>query len=344
MVQVAIIGLGPVGGSLGLALQEMAAGKGRRTPKAGANGRLPLLVVGYDPEPRVAGEALSRRAVGRVAYSLKEAVEEAGLVIIAQSGPAVRDTLQDIAPLLKPEAIVTDTSSNKVEVLRWAEELLPPEVSFVGGHPVLLPDREVNWESGLQAARADLFQGAIYCIIPGPRASSQAVDTVQDLAYLVGAEPFFLDALEHDGLLAGLNHLPYLLAAAMLATIGASAAWRDLKLLADPAFRHLQQLLSARPADFYQTCFSNRQPLLSWLDRLLAVLGEMRRELAGEEGGGEYLRRIVEKARTAGADWQARRDERLKELEALGAQIPSARQSLLSLFLPYGGRRREERD
>lgn len=336
MIQVSIIGLGAVGGSLGLALQGATTGKGRRASE--------VLVVGYDPEPRVAQEALSRKAIGRVAYNLREAVEEAGLVIIAQSGPAVRDTLQSIAPLLRPEAIVTDTSSSKAEVLRWAEELLPPEVSFVGGHPVFLPDREVDWESGLKAARGDLFQGAIYCITPGIRASSQAVDTVQDLAYLVGAEPFFMEALEHDGLLAGLDHVPYLLAAAMLATIGASAAWRDLKLLADPAFRHLQQLLSARPADFYQTCLLNRQPVLSWLDRLLSVLGEMRRELADEGSAGEYLQHIVEKARAAGADWQARRDERLKELEALGAQIPSARQSLLSLFLPYGGRRREERD
>ncbi len=335
MVQVSIIGLGTVGGSLGLALQGATMGRGRRPE---------VLVVGYDPEPRIAQEALSHRAVGRVAYNWREAVEEAGLVIIAQSGPAIRDTLQNIAPFLKPQAIVTDISSNKVEVLRWAEELLPPEVSFVGGHPVLLPDREVDWESGPRSARADLFQGAIYCITPGLHASSQAVDTVQDLAYLVGAEPFFMDPLEHDGLLAGLDHVPYLLAAAMVATIGASAAWRDLKLLADPAFRHLQQLLNARPADFYRTCLANRQPVLNWLDRLLSILREVRRELAEEENTGEYLRQIVERAREAVADWQARRDERFKELEALGAQIPSARQSLLSLFLPYGGRRREERD
>ncbi len=335
MIQVAIIGLGTVGGSLGMALQGATTGKGRRPE---------VLVVGYDPEPHVAREALSRRAVGRIAYTLREAAEEADLVIIAQSGPAIRDTLQGIAPILKPQSIVTDTSSSKAEVLRWAEELLPAEVSFVGGHPVFLPDREVDWESGLRSARADLFRGAIYCITPGVRASSQAVDTVQDLAYLVGAEPFFLDAQEHDGLLAGLDHVPYLLAAAMLATVGTSAAWRDLKLLADPVFRHLHQILNARPADFYQTCLSNRRPVLSWLDRFLAVLGEMRRELAGEEVAGEYLQHIVEKARAADADWQARRDERLKELEALGAQIPGARQSLLSLFLPYGGRRREERD
>src|SRR3990172_2711027 len=98
-----------------------------------------------------------------------------------------------IAEYLQESTVVTDTASTKAEVLRWAEQLLPSHVSFVGGHP--MAGKETP---GIDEAEATLFQGKAYCICPGEGATDQAVRSVIGLAQAVGAEPLFMDAQEHD--------------------------------------------------------------------------------------------------------------------------------------------------
>ncbi len=336
MVQITIIGLGTIGASLGMALEKaMTAEKGHREE---------ILLCGYDRNPRIVEEALVKGAINRIARNLKEAVEEADLVLLAEPVSAIGETIHAIAPLLPADCVVTDTASSKTQVLRWAERYLPATVHFVGGHPIPLPQQEVDWSAGVKAARADLLEGGIYCLAPTVSASSEAVDLVRNLARMVGASPFFVDPLEHDGLLAGLSHAPYVLAAAMLYTISVSQAWRDLKLLADPTFRYLNQVLASQPNDFYQDCLSNRETLTSWLDRVISVLVEVRHRMADRDDSGEYLHGIAEKAYSAYEDWLHRRDERRKEMEATGMEhVPSAKDSFLGLILPGAARRRERR-
>lgn len=329
MAKVAILGLSTVGASLGLGLEEsLGGGKGREQE---------LTLVGYDREAKQAEQALVLGAVDAIARTPAEAVAQANLVIIAQTAPAVIQTLQEIAPHLAAESIVTDTADTKVEVVRAAEQVLPAGVSFIGGHPVPLPQQEVNWSAGIKGARADLFVGSVYCVVPARNASDGAVETVRGLAQAVGAAPFFLDSFEHDGLWAGLSQAPYLFAVTTLATIGESSAWRDLKLLADPTFRRLSELLASVPADSLQGCLSNRQPLTSWLDRLIAALVEARREITMPESKAETLQEMAERARAALDDWTARRDDRQKELQALGTgEVRGAREQFLGMFVPRG--------
>ncbi len=334
MVQVGLIGLDTIGGSLGMALQQaIAAEKGRRAE---------VSVVGYDADGRTVEEALVRGAINGIARTLAQAVQEADLVVIAQPATAVGQTLAAIGPLLPEGCIVTDTASRKAEVLRLAEQHLPATVHFVGGHPIPLPGQEVSWEAGIRGARADLLRGAVYCLAPGANASEDAVNTVRNLAEVIGASPFFVDALEHDALLAGLTEAPYVVAAALLATLAESSSWRDLKLLADPTYRELCQVLTARPADFYQDCLADRGVLLSWLDRILNALWEVRQELAERDSQGEYLQGLVAKARRGYQDWTRRRDERRRELDATGGmqQVQTARESFLRILVPGGVRPR----
>jgi prephenate dehydrogenase len=327
MARVAILGLGTVGASLGMGLEESLAGEKGRRPE--------FTVVGYDRESKQLQQALVVGAIDVAARTPAEAVAEADLVIIAQTAPAVIETLHEIAPHLATGTIVTDTADTKVEVIRAAEQALPAGVSFVGGHPVPLPQQEVDWSAGIKGARADLFVGSVYCVVPARNAGEGSVEAVRGLAQAVGATPFFLDSFEHDGLWAGLSQAPYLFAVSTLATIGESSAWRDLKLLADPTFRRLGQLLASVPADSPQGCLSNRQPLASWLDRLIAALVELRREVTTPESKGETLQKMAEKARTALEDWTTRRDDRQKELQAVGmGEVRGAKDQFLGMFIP----------
>jgi len=335
MAKIAIVGLGTVGASVGLALMEsFAAEKGRRSD---------FSLVGYDRKFKQARAALARGAVQTVSRSMAEAAGEADLVIVAQMASEVMQSLQEMAPHLPAGCVVTDTANTKVEVLRAAERLLPAEVSFIAGHPIPLPQQEVDWEDGAKAARADLFTGAVYGLIPGRGATEEAVETVRRLAQALGATPFYLDAYEHDGLWAGLSQAPYLVAAAVLSTMGQSEGWRDLKLLADPTFRQLGELLASVPSESFAGCLTNRLTLVSWLDRLIAALVEVRRELAEPDAQGEALASMVERAQTALEDWNHRRDERRKELEALqGGRIPSAREQFLGMFVPRSLLKKDE--
>jgi prephenate dehydrogenase len=118
--RVAIVGLGLIGASLGLALHRLSS-----APQ----------IVGYDRSGEVRTRAARHHAVDRVAGSAEQAVEGADLVILATPVRAVAPLLAAIAPHLSPGAVVTDTGSTKERVVLAAAEAAP-EVAFVGGHPM----------------------------------------------------------------------------------------------------------------------------------------------------------------------------------------------------------------
>src|SRR5215208_1195010 len=122
MGKMAIIGLGLIGGSIGLALKRAEP---ERTE-----------VVGYDSDYEVMQRARAAQAVDATAPSLEQAVEDATLVIVATPITAVPKVFDAIAPHLRRGCVVTDTCSTKASVMRWAEDRLPPGVHFVGGHPM----------------------------------------------------------------------------------------------------------------------------------------------------------------------------------------------------------------
>ena len=115
--RVAIIGLGLIGGSIGLAL---------RTTKSARQ------VVGYDLGKGVSDRARKAGAIDQSFHALVDAVRGAELVILATPVGAMRSLLQAIAPALTPGTVVTDVASTKVQVISWAEEFLPANTSFVG--------------------------------------------------------------------------------------------------------------------------------------------------------------------------------------------------------------------
>src|SRR6266566_5857497 len=119
--RVAIMGLGLIRGSIGLALFKARAAE---------------QVAGYDLGKGVSDRARKIGAIDQPYSSLADAVRGAELVILATPVGAMRALLQNIAPALTPGAVITDVASTKVQVITWAEEFLPASVSFVGGHPM----------------------------------------------------------------------------------------------------------------------------------------------------------------------------------------------------------------
>jgi len=291
MQRVAIVGLGLIGGSIGLGLRRWAEENGQ-------GGHASLEIVGFDTDLQQQQYAKKLHAVDKTAWQLVQAVRDADVVVIATPVLAMRDVFSDIAPHLKSGAVVTDTGSTKVQVLAWANELLPRTVNFVGGHPM------AGKSQSIEAAEADLFKGATWCVTPSVSASEDAIRNVLGIVAALSAEPYFIDPAEHDAYVAGVSHLPFVLSAALMNAVSRDASWRDMKTLTSTGFRDVTRLAAGSPDMHRDILLTNRDAVRRWIDNYIASLTDLRRTL--EEEGDEAtkdLGEFFEKARDARADW-----------------------------------------
>jgi prephenate dehydrogenase len=318
---ITIVGTGLIGASLGMAILK-ARGK-------------ELDVLGHDIDHAQAGLARRMGAVTHVERNLISACAKADMLILAIPARAIRETLELVANDLKSGCVVTDTASVKVPVLQWADELLPSQVSYVGGDPILFGD-----EAGIESARADLFAAAQYCITPSTRASSEAVKLVTDLVAMAGAIPHFIDPYEHDGLIGATEHLADILAVTFLHTVTSSAGWRDMRRMCGATFDRVTCFSNADPAEYSGRALLNRDNALRWIDALQGALSQFR--MLVDRGDREAIEAYY------GVEMQ----NRLQWLQDRAAQnwgdmpektdIPTSGEFLSEMF--FGGLARRRRD
>ena len=328
MQQITIIGLGLIGGSIGMALRRWSA--------ANENA---LRIVGFDLDMDRQSLARRKGAVDDTAWSLVDAVHDADVVVVATPVGAMREIFADIAPHLKPNAIVTDTGSTKADVMEWAK-VFPPHVSFVGGHPM------AGKSASLDAADPDLFQGATWVVSPGMHASETAIRNVLGLVAAVNAEPFFTDPVEHDSFVAGVSHLPMVVAAALVRTTTDDQAWRDMRSLAATGFRDTTRLALGSPEMHRDISMTNRQALSRWIGQLIDTLETFRAQLANpdEDAAREWIHAFFARAQ----DQRARAESvpSRTEEQALGGDESVRREnlgeSMSRMFLGGLGRRRRD--
>lgn len=261
--RVAIIGLGLIGGSIGLALHKAEAAE---------------QVTGYDLGKGVSDRARKVGAIDEPFSALADAVRGAELVILATPIGAMRALLQNIAGAVTPGAVVTDVASTKAQVISWAEEFLPSSVFFVGGHPMI--GKEL---SGVEAADAALFQNRIYCLTPTTRTSATAINKVSTFVESLGARVRFLEPAEHDGQVAGVSHLPFVASAALMSTLASSPAWSDAAMLASTGFRDMSRLAAGNPEMYRDICLTNSEALVRWLNEYIATIDRLRDQIAAHD-------------------------------------------------------------
>ena len=263
--RVAVIGVGLIGGSLGLALR-----------------RLGISVAGCDPAAQVARLALERGVVDDVHDTLAAAIHDAGLVVLCVPPDAQVPLLHELRPLLAPRTVLCDTASTKRGVTAAAHAALGPAAArFVPSHPIA--GREF---SGVAAATVDLYQGCRVILTPAPDTEASAVQVVERLWYSVGADAVqHMDAQQHDKLLAACSHLPHLLAFALVDYLASHADAEALFGCAAGGFADFTRIAASDPALWRQISLANR-------DQLAVEL----------QGYGEQLARLGKLLRAADAD------------------------------------------
>ena len=314
--RVAILGTGLIGSSIGLALKAA---------------RPQTQISGYDASGDNLRRAQAVKAIDRRA-SLRDALPEADVVVISTPVGAMRALFEEIAPLLPVNSLVMDTGSTKASVLQWAAELLPNGVRFVGGHPMA-----GKTETGPDAADAKLFQGAVWCMAPLPTVPRDAIDDAVRFVESLGASPYFLDPSEHDGLVASVSHLPYLMSVALIRHLGNERSWRETASLAAGGFAYSTHLTDSDPQMFFDITRTNRENLARRIDLYVNELLALRDAIADDSPD---LKARFEQARSLHQDWLAGRAQgQASEGEN---PLPTTRSMLTGSLFGRLGRDREK--
>jgi prephenate dehydrogenase len=284
--RIAIIGADPISISIALAL------KGLKEPPT---------IFGYDSNAVVADLARVKGAFDRVERKPERAVQDADLVIVAVPLSEVREMLAAIAPSLRPESIVTDTARLKGPVLGWAHELLPENTHFIGGHPILNP-AAVGLEPlrSLDDASPDLLRGALYCLVAPRGAAGPALNGLTELIEVLEAQPFFIDAVEHDGMQAGVEQLPDLLSTALLLSTVGTPGWEEMRKFAGRRFAEATEA-GGDPHEDRAAIILNRENLVLRLNGLLSELMRLRDLLSATDS--EALAQRFAAAEQGRAGW-----------------------------------------
>lgn len=281
-INITIIGIDALGHSMGLAFKASST---------------PLHITLHDREHQRAVEAQKTGAGDQAEWNLPAAVEKADLVFVNEPLQQLRETLELIGPELRRDAVVTDTAGLKQVVLEWADELLPEHVHFVGGTPLVTATRP----------SARLFQKRRYAIVPQARTAEAAVRLVTDSVALLGAEPLFIDVVEHESLLAAVQQLPALTSAALLRLTAQSRAWKEMASMASPSYAIATTFPTDDPDALAAMLMHNREPLQHWVTALQRELGALHQLLAQEDEVA--LRERLAELMAAQARWQKAESE-----------------------------------
>lgn len=255
--RIGIAGLGLIGGSIAMAVR-------RAWPD--------VHIVGVD-EPGVLDRAREAHAIDDGAHAIRE-LGEVDLVVLAAPIPAVIVAIGELSTP-GPSAVITDVASTKRRVMDAARAATLRR--FIGGHPMAGEAR-----GGFDHARADLFEGRRWVVVPGWDDAGDAVTGVEAFVHGLGARPERRDAVTHDRVMAAVSHLPQMMAVALMNVAARANTDEDLAL-AGPAFREMTRLASS-PADLWRTILSSNADELG--DAARAFLAEMT-DLAARAGAGE---------------------------------------------------------
>ena len=280
MTRVAIIGVGLIGGSLGLALREA---------------RPDIEVIGIARSEDSAAAAVKRGAVTAAGADLRLA-SACDLVVVATPLQEMRPVFSRLGRELPKQTLVTDVGSVKRAVLDWARELIPDAGRFLGGHPMAGKS-----ESGLRAAEPRLFQGAPWVFTTDGDQDLGRFAPLFEIVDAVGARRVVIGPDEHDRRVALVSHLAFTLSSAYGATIKASPEWREAVRIAGPGFRDMVRLAGGDPDLYTGIARTNRAALLDAVDRLQAALSKYRRHLENDD---ERIWELFEEVKLAHDQWE----------------------------------------
>jgi len=269
MDTVAIVGVGLIGGSFGLALKQ-----------AGFRGT----IFGVSSEASVRA-GLERGAIDRGA-TLEEAARAADLLYLAQPIGRILDTLHHLDPLVRPDSLITDAGSTKHAIVTQARKLVR-RCQFLGGHPLAGKEKR-----GAAAAEADLFRGRTYVLTPGApeELRTPAARTFVEWLGRIGAKTVVLGAAEHDRLVSFTSHLPQLASTALAATVAENLTAPEDLQVAGPGLIDSTRLALSAYELWRDILATNTESIEQALTAYINELEQLRENLRTHGARDEFAR------------------------------------------------------
>ena len=274
-MNIGIVGLGLIGGSIGLDLRSRG-----------------FDVFGVSSRQQTCDRAQARGVVNEASIHLS-LMAAADVVFICTPLGSIEPIVRDLVPYLSPHTIVTDVGSVKTPIVQAVSSLWP---NFVGGHPMA-----GTAESGIEAAVPDLFVGRPYVLTPQAQTPAAAVDRVEEIARLLGASVYRCSPLDHDRAVAWISHLP-LMASATLVAAGVREGDRDIvnlaQHLASSGFRDTSRVGGGNPELGVMVAKYNREELLRSLSIYRDCLDEFISDIEAENWQAlEHKLKLTQQAR-----------------------------------------------
>jgi prephenate dehydrogenase len=219
-MRIAILGVGLIGGSIGLAARELLEEDAE--------------VSGFDLGGEALSAALERGAIGRAAESVEDALTGAEACFLCAPVDALPDLVGTALEAAPEDCVVTDVGSTKGAIAGATDD-----ERFIGGHPVAGSEA-----AGVENARADLFTGAPWYLTPGERSSGVLYERLHRTIAGLGARPHAIDPDTHDRMLAKVSHLPHVLANVLVSQAGGLGSDEGLPRVG-PSFRDATRVAGA---------------------------------------------------------------------------------------------------
>jgi prephenate dehydrogenase len=270
-LKIAILGVGLIGGSIGLAARR----------RAGAR------VCGYDPDPRACAAALRLGAIDEQSPDIAAAVAEAQVVFAAAPVGVLAETVREALALADEDCVVSDVGSTKL-ALHDARE----DVRFVGGHPLAGAET-----AGVENARDDLFEGATWYLTPAQSTSRVLYGRLESLIEILGARPAEIAADAHDRLMASVSHLPHVLANVLVMQVAEVFERESCQPAVGPSLRDMIRVAGANTAIWTDIYLANRDALIDAIEQAVGGLEGVRAALTHADVGA--LAAWNERARAA---------------------------------------------
>jgi prephenate dehydrogenase len=266
MTRLAILGPGLLGGSIALAAR-----------RAGG-----FRVAAWARRSEAVAELEKRELADAASTDLLTVVEGADLVILCVPIGAMGALAREIAPLLPPGAVVTDVGSVKGPVVSELGAVFSTHGRFVGSHPMAGSE-----QAGIEAARADLFDGAACIVTPDERTDPEAAATVHTFWQTIGGRVLELAPAEHDEIVALISHFPHLLAATLVGMVAdKNVAALDFS---GPGFRDITRVASGPPAMWTEILSTNHVAVRAAAEAMIVKLREIVRLLDRDAPMTEFL-------------------------------------------------------
>jgi prephenate dehydrogenase len=235
--KVAIVGVGLIGGSIGLAIRTR---------------RLCPRVIGIGRRQASLDKAVQKSAIDKGTLNMEEGIRDADLIIISTPANQVKEKIAQASRYAKKSSIIIDVNSTKQDIVYDANRFLPKDIYFVGTHPMAGSER-----SGISSSEAELFNNTICLVTPERTTNTEALRKIEIFWQGLGAKVVSMSPKAHDAMVSKISHLPHLLAYALCNTVSKKEI-----AITGSGFRDTTRIAKSSPEMWEEIFIQNKKSLL----------------------------------------------------------------------------------